>query len=283
VSFPSLDQDLGRYLRLLDFRSPPSGLDGLRELVLRHLCRVPFENISKLALAGREGAGRFVTLPEFLDGIEHRDLGGTCHSNNPFLWTLLRALGYDADLLGGDMGPRQNVHTSIRVRIEGAAYHVDVGFGGPFREPIRLDRIPHEIVEGRNRYLLDRTSGGEYEMAVFAGEERLHGYIAHDTPRSRDFFVPGMQASFQPPAPFLNCVRICRFFGDYSITLLNRTINIHRGATTTSRELTSIEEWSSALANDLKMPRCPWEDALKFLEGNTGRPFVESPAAPMRF
>jgi len=46
----------------------------LDEIVRRHLCRVPFENVSKLLLLGREGAGRVTTLAEFLDGIEHRDL-----------------------------------------------------------------------------------------------------------------------------------------------------------------------------------------------------------------
>src|ERR1035438_69834 len=50
----------------------------LDEIVRRHLCRVPFENVSKLLLLGREGAGRVTMLAEFLDGIEHRDLGGTC-------------------------------------------------------------------------------------------------------------------------------------------------------------------------------------------------------------
>src|ERR1017187_3649094 len=86
--------ELQRYLRLLGIRTPiagPAGWDeaGLDEVVHRHLCRVPFENVSKLLLLGREGAGRVTTLTEFLDGIEHYDLGGTCHTNNPFLASLL--------------------------------------------------------------------------------------------------------------------------------------------------------------------------------------------------
>src|SRR5579862_6628457 len=92
-----------RYLRLLGCDTPPQGEDGLQEIVRRHVWRAPFENISKLLLFAREGKGRIITLAEFLDGIEHQDLGGTCYSSNPYLARLLRALGYDADLLGADM------------------------------------------------------------------------------------------------------------------------------------------------------------------------------------
>ena len=162
----TLPEPYPRYLRLLGIDEVPSGLEGLRTIVRQHLFRAPFENISKLCLFGREGAGRFVTLSEFLDRIEYHDLGGTCHACNPFLADLLRALGYDADLLGADMTPRLNCHTCLRVRIDSVAYHVDVGYGGPFREPIRLDRLPYEIVEGTQRYVLDRKPDGEgYEMA----------------------------------------------------------------------------------------------------------------------
>src|SRR5437870_9944573 len=105
-----------RYLRVLGIDGIPSGLDGLRLIVRRHLIRVPFENVSKLLLFEREGGGRAFTLPEFLDGIEHHDLGGTCYTCNPYLSELLRSLGYHADLLGADM-TTPNVHTCIRVHL----------------------------------------------------------------------------------------------------------------------------------------------------------------------
>jgi len=245
---------------------------------------VPFENISKLCLFGREGAGRFVTLPEFLDRIEHQDLGGTCHACNPFLAELLRALGYDADLLGADMLPRLNCHTCLRVRIDTVAYHVDVGYGGPFREPIRLDRLPYEHVEGTRRYVFNRNANGEgHEMAVFAGTERVHGYVVHDPPRTLDFFASSMQNSFQTTAPFLNCVRICRFFEDHSLELLDRSLSIHRGTKTTQFELGTLFEWTTALANHLAMPRCPWQQALTVLEQVSGKSFFnEKPAEARR-
>jgi N-hydroxyarylamine O-acetyltransferase len=251
----------------------------LRALVRAHLYRAPFENLSKLLLIAREGSARFASVGEFLEGIEKRDLGGTCYSLNPYFANLLRALGYETDLLGADM-TLPNVHTCVRVRIDSVPYHVDVGYGGPFREPIRLDRLPFEIVEGAYRYVLDSNRQGEgYEMAVFSGEERVHGYVVHDPPRSLEFFAASMRDSFAPDATFLNCLRVCRFFEDHSVTLLNRTLSIHRAAETEQTELRSRPEWESAIATHLRMPRCPARAASQVLEQITGKPFFESARA----
>jgi arylamine N-acetyltransferase len=269
-----------RYLRILGLEAPLSGLEGLRTIVCAHLLRVPFENVSKLLLFGREGQGRFFTLPEFLDGIEHQDLGGTCYGANPFLADLLRASGYDADLHGANMPRGRNVHTSLRVRIDTRAYHVDVGYGGPFREPICLDRLPFEMVEGENRYVFDREPQGEgYEMAVFSGEERVHGYIVHGPPRQLDFFTPAMQNSFEPSATFLNCLRICRFFDDYSLTLLNGELTISRGRAAERSELNSLAEVEAALATEFEMPRCPVRAAIGMIERISGKPLFNGIAA----
>jgi len=280
LSKPALPEIYHRYLRVLGVEDLPSGLDGLRAIVRAHLLRVPFENVSKLLLFGRENRGRFFTLPEFLDGIEHHDLGGTCYSTNPFLAELLRALGYEANLHGANMLPRLNTHTSLRVRIDSRAYHVDAGYGGPFREPITLDHLPFEMVEGANRYVFDREPHGDgYEMAVFSGEERVHGYIVHGPARSRDFFTPAMQNSFSPNAAFLNCLRICRFFAGYSVTLLNGDLTINRGTGAERRQLDSVAEVEAALASEFEMPRCPARMAIETMQQISGVSMFNAGAA----
>jgi arylamine N-acetyltransferase len=164
------------------------------------------------------------------------------------------------------------------VRIDSVPYHVDVGYGGPFREPIRLDRLPFELVEGPYRYVLERR-GESHEMAVFQSEKRVHGYVVHDPPRSLEFFAGSMQNSFAPTAPFLNCLRICRFFEDHSVTLLDRTLSIYRRAETTETELASAASWESAFTTDLHMPRCPARAAIQVLDQITGKPFFDAQAA----
>jgi N-hydroxyarylamine O-acetyltransferase len=273
-----------RYLRLLGIAGHPFGLDGLRTLVRRHLSAVPFENISKLLLMDREHTGRATTLTEFLDGIEYSDLGGTCYTNNPFLTELLRELGYDADLLGADMS-HPNVHTCIRVRIDSVAYHVDVGFAAPFREPLRLDRLPVQVEEGTNRYVLARDAAGDgFCMSMFTEAESGIAYLVHDPPRPREFFDRVVLDSYAPSSTFMNCFRISRVFDGFSLDLIDRKLYRHEAGKTAITQLESIQELKRAVEDQLGMPRCPVERAIAILERFTGEPFFgalpPTPSAP---
>jgi arylamine N-acetyltransferase len=271
---PAAPDLYARYLRLLGFDQMPSGLDGLRLLVRRHLFRVPFENVSKLLLFAREGAGRPRTLTEFLDDIEYRDLGGTCHSCNPYLAGLLRHLGYDAHLLGADM-TKPNQHTCIRVHLDGVPYHVDVGYGGPFREPMRLDRLPHDFQEGALRYLFDHNRHEDvYEMKVLAGEERRHGYLVHGPPQELAFFHENILGSFAATQTFMRCLRLVRVFEDHSVELVDRKLMVRTGTQEMQTELKTIEELQSTVATQLAMPRCPIANAVEILEQLTGTRLV---------
>jgi arylamine N-acetyltransferase len=262
-----------RYLRLLGIGDKPSGLAGLRLLVRRHLARVPFENISKLVLYHREGSGRVTTLAEFLDGIEFSDLGGTCYTCNPFLTGLLRELGYDADLLGADMS-QPNLHTCIRVGVDSVNYHVDVGFAAPFREPMRLDRLPAQANEGTNRYVFDQDArGGGLRMSMYCSGEHSFDYVVHDPPRTREFFEPEVLSSFAPTSTFMQCLRISRIFDDYSLDLIDRQLWRHEAGKSTATGIESMTDLKAAMRDELQMPRCPVESAVEILERLTGKRF----------
>jgi arylamine N-acetyltransferase len=258
----------GRYLRLLGIDGTPTGLDGLRLLVRRQLCRVPFENVSKLLLYAREGAGRPFTLDEYLDGIEHHDLGGTCYTNNPFFASLLREAGYRADLLAADM-VTPNVHTSIRVHLGDTAWHVDVGFASPFREPIALNGRPWEFVEGARRYVFDGA-----RMTMFLGQEPAETYLSHDPPLTLESFTPIILYSYRPEAYFLNRLRIARFFDDCSIDLVDNKLFVHRAGETTEAVLHSVAEIEHAVHSLMQMPRCPVAEAIGVLASH-------APACPI--
>jgi len=261
-----------RYLKLLGVEEREPSLAHLRAIVGRHLVRVPFENVSKLLLFAREGAGRPVTLSEFLDGLEHHDLGGTCYSSNPFLAELLGAIGYDAALLGADMS-EPNVHTSIRVRLDGRDYHVDVGYAAPLREPIALDELPYEVSSGRDRYVFTQDSRG-HEMVRFTDGARCHGYVVHGPPRLFPFFHPTIMASFEPGRTFMRCLRITRFLEQGGvIELRNRRLLVvsARGARESAVE--SLPELRRAVNEQFRMPRCDVEQAVAMLEQLTGCPF----------
>jgi arylamine N-acetyltransferase len=261
-----------RYLRLLGFESQPEGLDGLGRLVRAHLLRVPFENVSKLLLFDREGTGRLNTLDEFLDGVEHQDLGGTCYTSNPFLTELLRELGYEADLHSADMNT-PNVHSCIRVRVNGRAYHVDVGNAAPFLEPFPLDALPYEFLRGEMKWIFDQGEDRRLRCRVFSRGEHVHGYTANESPCTHEDFREVVLDSFQPGRTFMGLLRIVRIFPEHTVELKNRTLRLHRGTTTTEATLNSLAELRHAVDTQFLMPRCPVERAVEILERINGIEF----------
>jgi arylamine N-acetyltransferase len=211
-------------------------------------------------------------LAEFLDGIEFRDLGGTCYTINPYLTELLRELGYDVELLGADMS-QANVHTCIRVHVDGVAYHVDAGFAAPFREPVRLDTLPAAVKEGDNRYLFSRDANGGVRLDMISDTEMAAKYLAHDPPRTREFFDPVAMESYSPNATFMQRLRISRIFEGHSVDLIGRRLYRHEAGRTAVVELASMGELKAAVAGPLGMPRCPVEEAIAVLERVTGAAF----------
>lgn len=263
-----------RYLAVLGLEcTAQPDLAELSAIVRRHLVRIPFENVSKLLLFDREGAGRPTTLAEFLDGIEQNDLGGTCYSSNPFLAELLRALGYDAALLGADMSA-PDVHTSVRVGIGGREYHVDVGYAAPLMEPVPLDGLPYEVSLGRDTYVLDNAPSGAHELSHYNDGQRRHGYVVHQPPRRFEYFHPVIVASFGPGRTFMRCLRITRFFEDGSaIELRNRRLLRMSRGEVVERRMESLDDLRAAVGNEFGMPRCPVEHAVRVLERLNGVPF----------
>ena len=261
-----------RYLSVLGVERHPEGLVGLRDLVTRHLCRVPFENVSKLIWPERCGQRGRPDLNAFLDGIEGRDLGGTCYANNPFLHMLLDALGYDAQLLGADMGEMRNVHTCIRVRCERISFHVDAGYAAPLVEPIRLDRLPHVVTGDGCTYRLETADEpGRFDLSQVRDGATVHGYKTRPETRGLDFFAPAIRASFESSAEFMRRLRIVRVFEDGSAEIHNETLRVHRRGLHTATALGDLAELERAVAQDLGLPRLPVRAAVEVLEGRTGR------------
>ena len=127
------------YLRRLGVEHPAwPTVDALRELHLRHLRTVPFENLSI-------HLGEEIVLEEkrLLDKVVGARRGGFCYELNGSFGALLAALGYDVALLAarvyGDEG-RLGIpydHLALRVRtVDGGDWLADVGFGAHSHLPL---------------------------------------------------------------------------------------------------------------------------------------------------
>ncbi|MGH9971289.1 MAG: arylamine N-acetyltransferase family protein [Pyrinomonadaceae bacterium] len=151
--------DIKAYLQRIDYRgSLAISAETLRELQLAHLLAVPFENLS---IHAHEA---IVLNDEALfNKIVVRRRGGFCYELNGLFAALLRALGFDVQMLSaavanaeGDFGPDFD-HMALMVKLH-ERWLADVGFGDSFLEPLRLDYV-EEQVQGTRGYKIvpDRT------------------------------------------------------------------------------------------------------------------------------
>lgn len=127
------------YLRRLGVEHPAwPTVDALRELHLRHLQTVPFENLSI-------HLGEEIVLEEkrLLDKVVGARRGGFCYELNGSFGALLAALGYDVALLAARVyGDEKRLgipydHLALRVRtVDGGDWLADVGFGAHSHLPL---------------------------------------------------------------------------------------------------------------------------------------------------
>jgi N-hydroxyarylamine O-acetyltransferase len=112
----------------------------LRDLQLRHLLAVPFENLDI-------HLGERISLDEgaLLDKVVDRRRGGFCYELNGAFSALLAALGFKVTLLAaraigpsGDLGPPFD-HLALRVDLA-EPWLADVGWGRFSHHPLRLDQ-----------------------------------------------------------------------------------------------------------------------------------------------
>ncbi|QOV38381.1 arylamine N-acetyltransferase [Streptomyces ferrugineus] len=197
-------EEVDAYLRRLGAEHPAwPTVDVLRELQLRHLQTVPFENLSI-------HLGEEIVLEEkrLLDKVVGARRGGFCYELNGAFGALLGALGFDVTLLAarvydgeGQLGIPYD-HMALKVgTVDGGAWLADVGFGahshyplafearGEQRDPAGVFRVVeagpdaagvrggHDVAEaadldvvmdGRARYRLDRRARALGDFAAGA-------------------------------------------------------------------------------------------------------------------
>jgi N-hydroxyarylamine O-acetyltransferase len=110
----------------------------LRELQLRHLCTVPFENLDI-----HRGVPIVLAAEPLLTNIVDGRRGGFCYELNGAFAELLAALGFDVTLLAARVIGPDGLgipfdHLALRVRTP-EPWLVDVGFGRLSHHPLRLD------------------------------------------------------------------------------------------------------------------------------------------------
>ncbi len=214
-----------RYLSLLDQPASPPSVTALDALVGAQMARIPFENVSKIHLRHTTGAEFVPDLAGYLDGIERFGFGGTCYANAGHFNTLLRRLGYEADLCGAGMD-RPDVHLVNRVRLDDREWLVDVGYAAPLLRPLPLYVAEDQVVEwGEGSHVLHpRDADGFSRMDQLRDGERVHGYTVDPRPRRIEEFADVIAESYRDDALFQNTLLVALYAATGGVMIRNRLL-----------------------------------------------------------
>ncbi|NWF89156.1 MAG: arylamine N-acetyltransferase [Ignavibacteriaceae bacterium] len=210
-----------KYLSLLEQKREAPSVEYLHKIVKSHLIKIPFENISKLLLK-QKNATTIPDLVQYLEGIEKYNFGGTCYSNNYYLYLLLQHLGFEVKLCGCDM-KNPDVHLISIVTIDNREFIVDGGYAAPFLEPMPRDLKTDYVIElGNEQYILKPKNDEEKShLEQYHNGELKHWYTAKPQSRNFDEFEKVIRDSYADKAMFMNAILITRFFENGSIVLRN--------------------------------------------------------------
>jgi N-hydroxyarylamine O-acetyltransferase len=180
------DQTARRYLERIGAPVPgePTA-EALRELQLKHLRAVPFENLSI-------HLGEPIVLDEaaLVGKIVDRRRGGFCYELNGLFAGLLRALGFPVAVLAARTYTPEGAlshpldHALLRVDLDDR-YLVDVGFGAHSSYPLRHD-WPEPQADPGGEFLVVDGPDGDVDVAL----DGVPQYRAEARPRELSDFGP---------------------------------------------------------------------------------------------
>ncbi|TGN78201.1 arylamine N-acetyltransferase [Streptomyces bauhiniae] len=211
------------YLRRLGAERPARPTtEALRDLHLRHLRTVPFENLSI-------HLGEPVVLNEqaLLDKVVEARRGGFCYELNGAFGLLLASLGYEVQYLAGRVHGDDGLgipydHLALRVRtVDGGDLIADVGFGAHSHGPLIFGERGDQADPGGTFRLVE---AGDGDLDVL--RDGKPQYRLEQRPRQLpDFRAGAWWHSTSPESHFtqsLVCSRITEDGG--RITLSGRTL-----------------------------------------------------------
>jgi N-hydroxyarylamine O-acetyltransferase len=240
--------DIDAYLKRIDYHGTldPSA-ETLRNLHRAHMLRVPFENLDI-------HNGRPIILDEgrVVAKIVGERRGGFCYELNGAFAALLRALGFDVDMLSAGVARAEGGfsppfdHLALLVRLE-QRWLADVGFGDSFREPLLLDSTEEQVQED-----------GAYRIA-HAGEHLIlerRDDVGSWEPQYRFTLRPYQYEDFEemcryhqtsPDSPFTQRRTCSLALPGGRITLTNLRLITTSGSERQERALADDEECAAAL------------------------------------
>ena len=171
---------IDEYLARIGYAGPRDPTPAvLRALHERHLLTVPFENLDI-------HLGREIVADEqrIVDKVVRQRRGGFCYELNGAFAALLRALGFDVDMLSarvpradGTTSPEFD-HMTLLVRSAGERWLADVGFGECFLHPLRLDERGEQR-DPAGVFRIEQVNERDWLLSSSAQSEYLFSLVPH--------------------------------------------------------------------------------------------------------
>lgn len=242
-----------KYLTLLGVAESSPSFELLKKIIRAHVIKIPFENISKL-LFKQKGMNDIPDLVTYLDSIEKYNFGGTCYSNNYYLYLLLEHIGFDVKLCGADM-KNPDVHLISIVKINDREYIADGGYAAPFLRPLPIDLTADYVIAlGSEKYIVrPKDENGRTKVKQFSNNKLQHWYTANPQPRRIDEFRKVISDSYADDAVFMNAVRVSKFSEGGSLVLKNLMFTETDGSKSVTKKLT-LDELSDFVGEKFGMP-----------------------------
>ncbi|MEU3933580.1 arylamine N-acetyltransferase [Streptomyces sp. NPDC029044] len=227
--------------RISAARPARADLDSLRDLQMRHLLSVPFENLGY-------HLGEEIHMDErVVQKIVRERRGGGCYEVNPGLAYLLRGLGYDVSFMPGRVWIKDELtaplcHLALKVRVDGHAWLVDVGFGRNSRYPLSMETDGVQP-DPHGAYRLETADDGGIDVRV---DDSLL-YRVYDVPCLVTDFGPTLWwYRTAPDSPFLQNLFCSLPTENGRVTLKEDQLTHITGGERESRQLTSDDEIRAA-------------------------------------
>lgn len=254
-----------KYLKLLSLKESEPSFELLCTLVKAHLISIPFENISKL-LYKNKGMNYIPELPVYLDAIEKYNFGGTCYSNNYYLYLLLKHLGYNIKLCGADM-KTPDVHLISIVSIDECEYIVDTGYAAPFYNPLPIQQNEDYVIKfGSEGYILKpMDEKNRTKVEQYINGKLQHWYTTNPAPRKIEDFRKVIEDSYADDAIFINTIRITKFTETGSVVLKNLVLTETKGMESSTIEL-SRKDIPEVIQEKFGMPADIAAEAIRNLK-----------------
>jgi N-hydroxyarylamine O-acetyltransferase len=267
---PQLPQTIDAYLeRIGALRPARPDAAALRELQLRHLTTVPFENLSV-------HLGEDIVLEEkaLLDKIVAGRRGGFCYELNGAFAVLLRALGFRVTLFqarvhgdGGRLGiPYDHLALGVETDDGTGPWLADVGFGDHAERPLLLgDRTDQQDPRGTFRIAQAPVEAGGDHGDVDVLRDGAPQFRLDPRPRALDDFRGGAWYHRTSPESGFTRSPVCsRFTPTGRITLSGRRLLTTVGKERHETRLHSDEQVLAAYRENfgVRLDRLPPEGGV---------------------